>query len=75
MSSGSFENVINNVFVNHIYIYIYLIYGNKQDLTLNNLQWLQCHKIKQNKTKLIILFNINNFLADSEVVSSIAIYH
>ena len=25
----------------------------KEDLTLNNLQWLICHKTKQNQTKLI----------------------
>ena len=30
-------------------IYIYLIYMYKQDLALNNQQWLICHKTKPNK--------------------------
>ena len=33
-----------NVFIN----YIYLIYVYKQDLALNNLQWLICHKTQPN---------------------------
>ena len=28
---------------------MYLIYTYKEDLALNNLQWLICHKIKTNK--------------------------
>ena len=31
--------------------YMYLIYMCTQDLALNNLQWLICHKIKPNQTK------------------------
>ena len=31
---------------------IYLIYMYKNDLALNNLHWLICHKIKPNQTKL-----------------------
>ena len=34
MSSGSFTNVINKIFTNHIY----LLYMYKPDLALNNLQ-------------------------------------
>ena len=34
-----------NVFTNHIY----LIYMYKEDLALNNLQWLICHKTQQNQ--------------------------
>ena len=34
---------------------IYLIYTYKEDLALNNLQWLMCHKTKQNKTKNTII--------------------
>ena len=30
---------------------IYLIYMYKEDLALNNLQWLICHKTKPNQTK------------------------
>ena len=32
---------------------INLIYMNKLDLALNNLQWLICHKTKSNQTKPI----------------------
>ena len=41
-----------------MFIYhIYLIYRYKLDLTLNNLQWLICHKkIKPNQTKQVTLF-------------------
>ena len=31
--------------------YPYLIYIFKQDLALNNLQYLMCHKIQPNKSK------------------------
>ena len=31
--------------------HIYLIYMYKEDLALNNPQWLICHKIKPNLTK------------------------
>ena len=34
-----FENVIYKMFTNHIYIY-------KQDLALNNIQWLICYNMK-----------------------------
>ena len=34
-----------NVFTNHIY----LMYMYKEDLALNNLQWLICHKTKPNQ--------------------------
>ena len=33
--------------------YLYLIYGNKEDLALNNRQWLICHK-KQPKQIIYI---------------------
>ena len=39
MSFDSFQNVIKK----GIYI-SYLIYMHKEDLALNNLQWLICHK-------------------------------
>ena len=44
MSSGSFKNLINKMFAK----YIYLIYMYKEDLVLNNLQWLICHKTNPN---------------------------
>ena len=44
-SSDSFNNVINKMFTNHIY----LIYMYKEDLALNNLQWLICHKTQPNQ--------------------------
>ena len=42
MSSGSFENVIYTIFLE----IIYSIYMNKEDLALNNLHRLICHKTK-----------------------------
>ena len=39
-------------------IYIYLIYMYKQDLVLNNLQWLICHKTKPNQITNIIIIII-----------------
>ena len=45
MSSGSFKNVIYKMCLQ----IIYLIYMYKKDLTLNNPEWLMCHKIKPNK--------------------------
>ena len=46
MNSGSFKNVINKMYLQIPNIYLY-----KQDLALNNLQWLIYHKTQQNKTK------------------------
>ena len=37
---------------------IYLVCMYKKNLVLNNLQWLMCHKTKQNKTKIEILETI-----------------
>ena len=37
---------LQNVFTNHMY----LIDMQKQDLALNNLQWLMCHTTKQNES-------------------------
>ena len=47
MSSGSFKTVIFKMCLE----IIYLIYIYKEDLALNNLQWLTCHKTKRNQTK------------------------
>ena len=51
MSSGSFKNVIYKMCLQIIYIYVICMY--KEDLALNNLQWLICHKTqtKPNQTK------------------------
>ena len=38
------------MFTNHIY----LIYMYKEDLALNNLQWLICHKTQQNQIIYLI---------------------
>ena len=38
------------MFTNHMY----LIYMYKEDVALNNLQWLICHKTKPNQTKSYI---------------------
>ena len=44
MNSGSFKNITDKKCLESIY----LIYMNKKDLALNSLQWLICHKTKQN---------------------------
>ena len=41
-----------NVFANPIY----LIYMYKEDLALNNLQWLICHKTKPNHIYLVYMY-------------------
>ena len=46
MNLGSFKNVIKTM-LNHIFKYTY-----KQNLALNNQQWLICNKIKPNQTNL-----------------------
>ena len=43
-NSGSFKKVIYKIVINDIY----LLYMYKQDLALNNLQWLIFHKTKEN---------------------------
>ena len=45
MFSGSFKNDIYKMYLE----IIYLIYMYKQDLGLNNLQWLICHKTQPNQ--------------------------
>ena len=44
MSLGSFKDVINKMYLKIIYIqHVY-----KEDLAINNLQWLICHKTLPN---------------------------
>ena len=43
------ECYLQNVFTNHIHLFNKYIY--KQDLALNNQQWLICHQSKPNQTK------------------------
>ncbi len=45
MSSGSFKNIINKIFTNHINV----IDMYKEDLALINLKWLICHKTQPNQ--------------------------
>ena len=47
-SSGLFKNVIYKMCLETIY----LIYVYEMDLVLNDQQWLICHNIKPNETKL-----------------------
>ena len=54
MHLSSFKNVIYKMCLE----IIYLIYMSKEDLLLNNLQWLICHKTKPKQTKSY-MFNIN----------------
>ena len=49
MSLGLFKNVIYRMYLK----IIDLIYMYKNDLALNNLQWLICHKTKPNQTIFI----------------------
>ena len=46
MTLGSFKNIINKMPLQIIYI----IYMNKEDLALNNLQWFICHKTHPNQS-------------------------
>ena len=48
-SSGSFTNVINKMCLE----IIYLIYLDKTDFGLNNLQWLLCYQTKLNLKKQV----------------------
>ena len=45
MSSGSSKNVIDKMCLE----IVYLIYMYKKGLTLNDLQWLICHKTQPNQ--------------------------
>ena len=49
MSSGSFKNIKKMCLQ-----IIYLIYMYKEDLALNNLQWLICHKTQTNQIIYLI---------------------
>ena len=49
MSLGSLKSIINKMCLQ----IIYLIYMNKEDLALNNLQWLYAIKINQTKMELL----------------------
>ena len=49
MSTGSFKNVTYKLFVYTSHIW----YICKQNLALNNLQWLICHKIQPNQIQYI----------------------
>ena len=70
MSSGSFKNVTYKLFVYklyifNIYIYIY-IYIYKQDLALNDLQWLICYKtLPTPKPAANLVFIKNNTVLES----------
>ena len=48
MNSGSFANVIYKMCLQIMYIFNIYIYMYKEDLELNNLQWLICHKTQVN---------------------------
>ena len=54
MSSGSLKNVINKMCLQVILIYVY-----KQDLVLNNQQWLIHHDTQPNQIKYIQYIHIN----------------
>ena len=48
--SGSFNNVIEKLCLKITYIqHIYSIYMYKEDLALNNLQWLICYETQPNQ--------------------------
>ena len=53
-SSGSFKNVINKMCLQ--IIRIYLIYMYKEDLALNSLKWLICHKTQPNKLYIFDIY-------------------
>ena len=52
MSSGLFKNVIYKLLIYKSYIYIYIEREReRENLALNNLQWLICHKIQPKNNK------------------------
>ena len=54
---GSFKNLVNKMFTNQIFnLY-------KEDLALNNLQWLICHQTKPNQTKSRLIYTYKQDLA------------
>ena len=57
MSSGLLKDVIRKLFTD----LVYLIYKSKQDLSLNNLQCLIWHKIKQTYEELFLTFEVNTY--------------
>ena len=57
MSSGSFKNVNNKMCLE----IIHLIYVYKKDLSLNNLQWLICHKTQPNQ--IIYIWTLPTFIS------------
>ena len=42
---------------------IYLIYMNKEDFALNNLQWLICHKTQPKPNQIYLIFMYEEDLA------------
>ena len=58
MSSGSFKNVIYKICLEIILMYMY-----KEDLVLNNQQWLICHKTQPNQIIYIQYICIKKDLA------------
>ena len=57
-SSGSFKNVIDKMCKQIIYVFNMYVY--KEDLALNYVQWLICHKTQPNHTyrrTVVVQFN------------------
>ena len=70
-SSGAVvKNVINKMCL--LIIYIYIVYMYKEDLALNNLQWLICHKTKLNQMFFSIVYkvSVNIFTAGEAEMNS-----
>ena len=59
MSLGLFENVIHKICLE----IIYLIYMYKEDLALNNLQWLICHKTQPTPNPIYLIYMFKEDLA------------
>ena len=57
MSFDSFKRVISKMCL-QIILQIYLIYMYKEDLALNNLQWLICNKTKPNQSLSVSVFDV-----------------
>ena len=51
--------------------YIYLIYMYEQDMALNNLQWLICHKTEPNQTTAEIMRKENRNFGFFQMIKSI----
>ena len=52
-------SAMDHYHINELYLFRDTLYMYKLDSALNNLQWLMCHKTKQNKTNSLNTFTMS----------------